>query len=133
MPYLCRYELHASNGAQILTIITESHSPIALCGDCAFRDVFNVVTEHHPYKHWLVKIKDRVQDVSIETSDEPSDNVDETTSLSLRVDKLTAMVESRFVEQDLRLSAIVSQIDQLVQSIGALTGKAELPSEPVTL
>ncbi|KAG1753122.1 hypothetical protein EDD22DRAFT_913971 [Suillus occidentalis] len=111
----------------------ESDSPIALCGDCAFRDVFNVVTEHHPYKHWLVKIKDRIQDVTIGTSDEPLNNVDENTSLSLRIDKLAAMVESRFVEQDLRLSALVTQIDQLVHSLGTLTGKAELPSESVTV
>jgi hypothetical protein len=95
--------------------------------------VFNVVTEHHLYKHWLVKIKDRVQDVSIGTSDEPLDNVDETTSLSLRVDKLAAMVESRFVEQDLRLSALVTQIDQLVHSLAALAGRAELSSESVTV
>jgi hypothetical protein len=95
--------------------------------------VFNVVTEHHSYKHWLVKIKDRVQDVSIGTSDEPLDNVDETTSLSLRVDRLAAMVESRFVEQDLRLSALVTQIDQLVHSLAAMTGKAELPAESVTV
>jgi hypothetical protein len=121
------------NGTQSLTIITELHTAIALCGDCAFRDVFNVVTEHHPYKHWLVKIKDRVQDVSIGISDELSDNVDETTSLSLQVDKLTAMVESRFVEQDLRLSALVTQIDKLMHSLGALTGKAELPTESVTV
>ncbi|KAG1836000.1 hypothetical protein DFJ58DRAFT_191800 [Suillus subalutaceus] len=93
----------------------ELHSAIALCSDCAFRDVFNVVTEHHPYKHWLVKIKDRVRDVDITTSDEPLDNVDETTSLSLRVDKLAAMV------------------DQLVHSLAALTGKAQLPSESVTV
>ncbi|KAG1789590.1 uncharacterized protein HD556DRAFT_1446814 [Suillus plorans] len=111
----------------------ESHSPIALCGDCAFHDVFNVATDHHPYKHWLVKIKDRVQDTGIETSDEPLANVDETTSLSLRVDKLAAIVESRFVEQDLRLSALVKQVEQLVHSIAALTGKAELPSGSVTV
>ncbi|KAG1762168.1 hypothetical protein EDD22DRAFT_892863 [Suillus occidentalis] len=111
----------------------ESHCPIALCGDCAFHDVFNVVTEHHPYKHWLVKIKDRVQDVTIKTSAELLENVDETTSLSFRVDKLAALVESRFVEQDLRLSALVTQIDKLVHSLGALTGKAELPSESVTV
>ncbi|KAG2036664.1 hypothetical protein BDR03DRAFT_959127 [Suillus americanus] len=109
----------------------EIHSAIALCGDCAFHDVFNVVTVHHPYKHWLVKIKDRVRDIDIGTSDEPLDNVDETTSLSLRVDKLTAMVESRFTEQDLRLSALVTQIDQLVRNLAALTGKAQLPSESV--
>lgn len=111
----------------------ELHSAIALCGDCAFRDVFNVITEHHPYKHWLVKIKDRVRDVDIRTSDEPLDNVDETTSLSLRVDKLAAMVESRFIEQDLRLSALATQIDQLVHSLAALTEKAQLPSESVTV
>ncbi|KIK36263.1 hypothetical protein CY34DRAFT_16505 [Suillus luteus UH-Slu-Lm8-n1] len=111
----------------------ESHSPIALCGDCAFHDVFNVVTEHHPDKHWLIKIKYQVQDVSIETPDKLLENVDETTSLSFRVDKLAALVESRFVEQDLRLSALVTQIDKLVHSLGALTGKAELPSESVTV
>ncbi|KAG1807291.1 uncharacterized protein BJ212DRAFT_1387507 [Suillus subaureus] len=111
----------------------ELHFAITLCGDCAFRDVFNVVTKHHPYKHWLVKIKDRVRDMDIGTSDEPLDNVDETASLSLRVDKLTAMVESRFVEQDLRLSALVTQIDQLVRSLAALTGKAQLPSESVAV
>jgi hypothetical protein len=133
MPYLCRYEFHASNEAQILTVITESDSPIALCGDCAFRDVFNVVTEHHPYKHWLVKVKDRVQGVSIGTSDEPLENVNEITSLSLRVDKLAVMVESRFVELDLRLNALVTQIDQLVHGLGVSTGKAELPTESVTV
>ncbi|KAG1890672.1 uncharacterized protein F5891DRAFT_1070787, partial [Suillus fuscotomentosus] len=95
----------------------ESHFPIALCGDCAFHDV----------------LKDRVQDTGIETSVEPLANVDETTSLSLRVDKLAAMVESRFVGQDLRLSALVKQVEQLVHSIAALTGKAELPSESVTV
>jgi len=102
----------------------EDHFPIALCGDCAFRDVFNVVTEHHPYKHWLVKIKNRVRDIDIETSDKPSDNVDEITSLSLRVEKLAAMVESRFLEQDIRLSALVTQIDQLMRSLAASTGQA---------
>lgn len=111
----------------------ENRSAIALCGDCAFHDVFNVVTEHHPHKHWLIKIKDRVQDIGIGISDEPLDNVDEITSLSLRVDKLAAMVESRFVEQDLRLNALVTQIDQLVHSLAALTGKAQLPSESVTV
>lgn len=111
----------------------ELYSAIALCGDCAFRDVFNVVTDHHPYKHWLVKIKDRVRDVSIGTSEEPLVNVDETTLLSSRVDKLATMMESRFMEQDLRLSALVTQMDQLVQSLAALTGKAELPSESVTV
>ncbi|KAG1762170.1 hypothetical protein EDD22DRAFT_892878, partial [Suillus occidentalis] len=108
-------------------------SPIALCGDCVFREVFNVVTEHHPYKHWLVKIKDRVQDVTIGTSDKPLENVDEITSLSLRVDKLAVMVESRFVELDLRLNTLVSQIDQLVHSLGASTGTAEIPIESVTV
>ncbi|KAG1753117.1 hypothetical protein EDD22DRAFT_913932 [Suillus occidentalis] len=108
-------------------------SPIALCGDCAFRDEFNVVTKHHPYKHWLVKIKDRVQDGTIGTSDEPLENVDEITSLSLRVDKLAVMVESRFVELDLRLNALVSQIDQLVHSLGVSTGTAEIPTESVTV
>jgi hypothetical protein len=121
------------NAVQRLTIITENNSPIALCGDCAFRDVFNAVTEHHPYKHWLIKIKDRVRDIDTGTSDEPSDNVDEITSLSLRVDKLAAMVESRFMEQDLRLNALVTQIDQLVHSIAELTGKAQLPSESITV
>ncbi|KAG2142764.1 uncharacterized protein EDB93DRAFT_603472 [Suillus bovinus] len=106
----------------------ELYSPIALCGDCAFHDAFNVVTVHHPYKHWLVKIKDRVQDTGIGTSDKPLNNVDETTSLS----SLAAMVESRFVEQDLRLSALVAQVEQLVQSIAVLTGKAELPSESLS-
>ncbi|KAG1784885.1 uncharacterized protein HD556DRAFT_1461166 [Suillus plorans] len=79
------------------------------------------------------RLKDRVQDTGIETSVEPLANVDETTSLSLRVDKLAAMVESRFVGQDLRLSALVKQVEQLVHSIAALTGKAELPSESVTV
>ncbi|KAG2091983.1 uncharacterized protein F5147DRAFT_779833 [Suillus discolor] len=116
-----------------LTIITENNSPIALCSDCAFHDVFDVVTDHHPYKHWLVKIKDRVQDTGIGASDEPLANVDETTSLSLRDDKLAAMVESRFVEQDRRLSALVTQVEQLVHNIAALTGKAELSSESVTV
>jgi hypothetical protein len=102
----------------------ENNSPIALCGDCAFHDVFNAVTEHHPYKHWLIKIKDRVRDIDTGTSDESSDNVNEITSLSLRVDKLAAMVESRFVEQDLRLNALVTQIDQLVRSLAASTGQA---------
>ncbi|KAG2142767.1 uncharacterized protein EDB93DRAFT_603503 [Suillus bovinus] len=108
---------------------SELHDAIALCGDCAFRDAFDIVTDHHPYKHWLVKIKDRVQDVCIEASEEPLADVDETTSLSLRDDKLAAMVESRFVELDLRLSALVTQVEQLVHSIAALAGKAELPSE----
>lgn len=90
--------------------------------------MFNVATDHHPYKHWLVKIKDRVQDTGIESSDEPLVNVDETTSLSLRVDKLAAMVESRFVGQDLRLSALVKQVEQLVRSIAALMGKADSAS-----
>jgi hypothetical protein len=107
----------------------EAHSPIALCGDCAFRNEFNTVTKHHPFTHWLVKIKDRVRDIDIGKPDEPLDNADETTSLSLRVNKLTEMVES----QDLRLSALVSQIDQLVHSLAALTGKAQLPSEPVAV
>jgi hypothetical protein len=79
------------------------------------------------------RFKDRVQDTGIETSVEPLANVDETTSLSLRVDKLAAMVESRFVGQDLRLSALVKQVEQLVHSIAALTGKVELPSESVTV
>ncbi|KAG1840307.1 hypothetical protein C8R48DRAFT_740643, partial [Suillus tomentosus] len=39
--------------------LTAEPFPIALCGHCAFHDVFNVATDHHPYKHWLVKIKDR--------------------------------------------------------------------------
>jgi hypothetical protein len=95
--------------------------------------VFNVVTKHHPYKHWLIKIKDRVRDIDTGTSDEPSDNVDEVTSLSLRVDKLAATVESRFVEQDLRLNALFTQIDQLVHSLATSTGKAQLPSESVTV
>jgi hypothetical protein len=92
-----------------------------------------MVTEHHPYKHWLIKIKDRVQDVSTKTSDEPLDNVDETTSLSLRIDKLAAMVESRFMELDLRLNALVTQIDQLVHGLGVSTGTAERPTESVTV
>jgi len=86
--------------------------------------VFNAVAEHHPYKHWLIKVKDRVRDVDTGTSDESSDNVNEVTSLSLRVDKLAAMVESRFVEQDLRLNALVTQIDQLMRSLAASTGQA---------
>ncbi|KAG1800712.1 hypothetical protein EV424DRAFT_419564 [Suillus variegatus] len=111
----------------------ENKSPIALCSDCAFHDVFNVVTVHHPYKHWLIKIKDRVQDIGIGTSDEPLDNVDKITSLSLRVDKLAAMVESRLVEQDLRLSTLVTQVEYLVHGMATLTRKAELlPSESVT-
>ncbi|KAG0700970.1 hypothetical protein DFH29DRAFT_590598 [Suillus ampliporus] len=103
---------------------------IALCGDCAFRDEFNVVTAHHPYKHWLVKIKDRVQDEN-GTPDEPVDNSNETTlaSLSSRVDNLAAIVESRFAELDLRLSERFTQIDQLVHSLTELMGKAQLPSE----
>ncbi|KAG2055035.1 hypothetical protein BDR06DRAFT_354075 [Suillus hirtellus] len=131
MFYLRRSDFHASGGAQSLTIITENSSPIALCGDCAFHDVFNVVTDHHPYKHWLIKIKDRVQDTGIEASDEPLVNMDETTSLSLRVDKLAAMVESRFVEQDRQLRALVTQVEQLAHSIAALTEK--FPSESVTV
>lgn len=74
------------------------------------------------------RLKDRVQDTGIETSVEPLANVDETTSLSLRVDKLAAMVESRFVGQDLRLSALVKQVEQLVRSIAALMGKADSAS-----
>lgn len=74
------------------------------------------------------RLKDRVQDTGIETSVEPLANVDETPSLSLRVDKLAAMVESRFVGQDLRLSALVKQVEQLVRSIAALMGKADSAS-----
>ncbi|KAG1897691.1 uncharacterized protein F5891DRAFT_514212 [Suillus fuscotomentosus] len=99
----------------------ENGSPIALCSDCAFHDVFNVVTEHHPYKHWLIKIKDRVQDIGIGTSDEPLDNVDKITSLSLRVDKLAATMDT-----------LVTQVAYLVHGMATLTGKAELPSESVT-
>lgn len=114
----------------------ELHSETALCSDCAFRDAFNVVTGHLPHKHWLVKVKDRVQDMSLGTLDEDHellDKVDETTSLSFRVDRLAAMVESRFVEQDLRLSALLAQVDQLMQGITALAGKAHLTSESVTV
>jgi hypothetical protein len=131
--FTCAGQIFIHLTVQRLTIVTENHSPIALCGDCAFREVFNVVKKHHPYKHWLVKIKDRVRDIDIGTSDKTLNNVDETTSLSLRVNKLTAMVESRFAEQDLRLSALVTQIDQLVHSLAALTGKTQLPSESVTV
>jgi uncharacterized protein HemX len=77
------------------------------------------------------RFKDRVQDTGIETSVEPLANVDETTSLSLRVDKLAAMVESRFVEQDRQLRALVTQVEQLAHSIAALTEK--FPSESVTV
>ncbi|KAG1736414.1 uncharacterized protein EDB91DRAFT_1250037 [Suillus paluster] len=110
----------------------EIQTAIALCGDCAFRDVFNVVTAHHPHKHWLVKIKDKVQDAG-GASDEPPDDSDETSSLSLRVDKLAAMVESRFAEQDRRLDALITQVDLLVHSLAGSTGKAQLPLESVSV
>ncbi|KAG1885952.1 hypothetical protein F4604DRAFT_1723791 [Suillus subluteus] len=107
------------------------HTLITLCGDCAFRDVFDVVTQHHPYKHWLVKIKDKVQDTD-GTYDEPIDNLDKTSALASlssgsRVDhlNLVAMVESRFTELDLRISGLATQVDQLVRSLAELTGKAQ--------
>ncbi|KAG2340096.1 hypothetical protein BDR05DRAFT_562246 [Suillus weaverae] len=105
------------------------HTSISLCGDCAFRDVFNVVTQHHPYKHWLVKIKDKVQDAD-GTSDEPVNNSDKTSALvslssDSRVDNLAAMVESRFTELDLRISGLVTQVDQIMLNLAELTGKAQ--------
>jgi hypothetical protein len=109
--------------------ITE-HTMIALCGDCAFRDVFKVVTQHHPYKHWLVKIKAKVQDAD-GTSDQHVNNLDKTSALASlssesRADlNLAAMVESRFTELDLRISGLVNQVDQLMHSIAELTGKAQ--------
>ncbi|KAG1762414.1 hypothetical protein EDD22DRAFT_847097 [Suillus occidentalis] len=106
------------------------HTLIALCGDCAFRDSFSVVTQHHPYKHWLVKIKDKVQDAD-GTSDSPVNNLDKTSALaSLSSESranlnLAAMVESRFTELDLRISGLVNQVDQLMRSLAELTGKAQ--------
>ncbi|KAG1743666.1 uncharacterized protein EDB91DRAFT_1274269 [Suillus paluster] len=112
--------------------LREIQTTIALCGDCAFRDVFNVVTAHHPHKHWLVKIKDMVEDAG-GASDEPPNDSDETSSLSLRVDKLAAMVESRFAEQDRHLDALITQVDLLVHSLAGSTGKAQLPLESVSV
>ncbi|KAG1738407.1 uncharacterized protein EDB91DRAFT_458479 [Suillus paluster] len=97
---------------------------IALCGNCAFHDVFNVVTAHYPHKHWLVKVKDTVQNVG-GTSDEPFDNSDETSSLPVQADNLAAMVEARFAEQDRRLSEIATQVDHLVRSLADFTEKAQ--------
>lgn len=106
------------------------HTLIALCGDCAFRDSFSVITQHHPYKHWLVKIKDKVQDAD-GTSDQPVNNLDKTSALASlssesRADvNLAAMVESRFTDLDLRISGLVNQVDQLMRSLAELTGKAQ--------
>lgn len=131
MPSLRRSDSYASQiDYQVWRNILE-HTLIALCGDCAFRDEFTVVTQHHPYKHWLVKIKDKVQDTD-GTSDEPVDNLDKTSALASpssdsRVDylNLVEMVESRFTELDLRISGLATQVDQLVHSLAELTGKAQ--------
>lgn len=121
-------------------LICEGDTPITLCGDCAFRDVFNVVTQHHPYRHLLVKIKDKVPDAD-GTLDQPVDDSDDTSalaSLSLRVDNLVATVDnlaatvqSRFAEQDRCLSERFTQIEQLVHSLVDLMGKVQLSSGSV--
>jgi hypothetical protein len=84
-----------------------------MCRECAFRDAFNVV-EEHDYKHYLVKIRDRVQDADA-TSEELVDakKMDEASAfaaLSLRVDNLAAMVESRFAELDRRLGELMEKV-----------------------
>lgn len=119
-----------------MTTITE-HTLITLCGDCAFRDVFNVVTQHHPYKHWLVKIKGKVQDAD-GASDQPVNNLDKTVALaSLSSDSradylnLAAMVESHVTELDVRFSGLASQVDQLMHSLAELRGKIQLLSGSV--
>ncbi|KAG1762411.1 hypothetical protein EDD22DRAFT_892002 [Suillus occidentalis] len=112
------------------------HALITLCDDCAFRDAFDVVTQHHPYKHWLVKIKDEVQDTD-GASDLPDNDLDKTivlpsVSSDSRADylNLAALVESRFTELDVRISGLASQVDQLMRSLAELTGKHNFSRGP---
>jgi hypothetical protein len=111
-----------------VTSITE-HTLITLCDDCAFRDVFDVVTQHHPHKHWLVKIKDEVQDAdgASDLNDLDKTIVMPSVSSDSRADylKLAAMVESRFTELDIRISGLASQVDQLMRGLAELTGNAQ--------
>ncbi|KAJ8595803.1 hypothetical protein M405DRAFT_877998 [Rhizopogon salebrosus TDB-379] len=97
----------------VCVVCAVNENPIVMCRECAFRDAFNVVKKHD-YTHYLVKIKDRVQDAHA-TSEELADakKMDEASTfeaLSLRVDKLAAMVESRFAELDRRLGELMEKV-----------------------
>jgi hypothetical protein len=84
-----------------------------MCRECAFRDAFNVV-EEHDYKHYLVKIKDQVQDADAPSEElvdaETMDEANTFATLSSRVDNLAAIVESRFAELDRRLGELMEKV-----------------------
>jgi len=93
-----------------LTQITVIEHPVTLCHDCAFRDAFNVVKEHDE-KHYLVKIKARVQDQDRIAKEEPVDSMetaeaDALAVLSSRVDTLVTKVESL----DHRLDELIEKL-----------------------